>query len=276
MNDQRHFRPRPGKNGPAPQQEKSDTSWDQVAGWYDKLVGERGSDYHENVILPGALRLLAPQRGEKILDIGCGQGVFSRELARAGAEVTGIDSSAGLIKAAQARGTGINYFVADAADLRRFPNESFDAASCIMALQNMEPLNKIASEMGRVLKPQGRLLLVMSHPCFRIPRQSGWGIDEQRKLQYRRIDSYLTPQKIPIKMHPGANPDLLTWTFHRPLSEYFAALAARGLAVTRLEEWSSHRQSKPGSSSRMENRARGEIPMFLSLRAEKIGKMTHA
>lgn len=141
-----------------------------------------------------------------------------------------------------------------------------------MALQNMEPLDRIVAEIGRVLKPQGRLLLVMSHPCFRIPRQSGWGIDEPRKLQYRRIDSYLTPLKIPIKMHPGAAPNLLTWTFHRPLSEYFAALAAHGLAVTQLEEWASHRQSKPGSSSRMENRARAEIPMFLSLLAEKMVK----
>jgi ubiquinone/menaquinone biosynthesis C-methylase UbiE len=248
------------------------TSWNKVAGWYDKLVGERGSDYHENVILPGALKMLAPQRGEKIVDLGCGQGVFSRELARAGAEVTGIDAAESLIKAAKNRSTGIKYFVADAADLRLFNNESFDAAACIMALQNMEPLGRVIGEAARLLKPGGRLLLVMSHPCFRIPRQSGWGIDEQRKLQYRRIDSYLSALKIPIKMHPGADPNLLTWTFHRPLSEYFAALAAHGLAVTGLEEWASHRQSKPGGSSRMENRARGEIPMFLSLLAEKMVK----
>jgi ubiquinone/menaquinone biosynthesis C-methylase UbiE len=272
MKNQRHFKPRAGNNDRGPGPARSETSWDQVAGWYDKLVGERGSDYHENVILPGALRLLAPNRGEKILDVGCGQGVFSRELARAGAAVTGIDAAPGLIKAAQGRSAGIKYQVADAADLRFFSDGSFDAASCIMALQNMEPLGRIVAEMARVLKKEGRLLLVMSHPCFRIPRQSGWGIDEQRKLQYRRIDSYLTPQKIPIKMHPGADPNLLTWTFHRPLSDYFAALGERGLAVTRLEEWSSHRQSKPGSSSRMENRARAEIPMFLSLLAEKMVK----
>ncbi len=156
--------------------------------------------------------------------------------------------------------------------MKMFQNESFDAVSCIMAIMNMEPLDKIVGEMARVLKPEGSLLLVLNHPCFRIPRQSGWGIDEQRKLQYRRVDSYLTPQKIPIKMHPGYNPDLLTWTFHRPLSEYFGVLSSRGLAVIKLEEWVSHRESKPGSSSRMENRARDEIPMFLSLIAKKMVK----
>jgi ubiquinone/menaquinone biosynthesis C-methylase UbiE len=260
------------KGRPAPDSKGQNTSWNQVAGWYDKLVGERGSDYHENVLLPGALKMLAPRRGEKIIDLGCGQGIFSRELARAGAEVTGIDAAEYLIKSARGRSPEIKYFVASATDLRQFNNDSFDAASCIMAVQNMEPLERVVGEAARLLKPGGRLLLVMSHPCFRIPRQSGWGIDEKRKLQYRRIDSYLSAQKIPIQMHPGYNPDLLTWTFHRPLSEYFAALAAHGLAVTSLEEWSSHRQSKPGSSSRMENRARDEIPMFLSLLAKKMVK----
>ena len=249
-----------------------DTSWNKVAGWYDNLVGERGSDYHENVIIPGALKMLAPQKGEKILDVGCGQGVFCRELARAGAVVTGIDAAEKLIKAARSRSANIKYLVTDAADLHIFPNGSFDAVSCIMAIQNMEPLEKIISEMARVLKPDGGLLLVMNHPCFRIPRQSGWGIDEQRKLQYRRIDSYLTSLKIPIKMHPGADPTLLTWTFHRPLSEYFKALNAHGLAVSELAELASHRESKPGASSRMENRARAEIPMFLSLLAQKMLK----
>jgi len=73
-------------------------------------------------------------------------------------------------------------------------------------------------------------------------------------------------------MHPGAAPGLLTWTFHRPLQEYFKSLGGHGLAVTALEEWVSHRASKPGSASRMENRARGEIPMFLSLLAGKMLK----
>jgi ubiquinone/menaquinone biosynthesis C-methylase UbiE len=254
-----HFTPR----------HKKKTDWNEVAGWYDQLVGEKGSDYHQNVIIPGALRLLAPQKGEKIIDVACGQGVFSRELAKAGAAVTGVDAAENLIKAARSRSSNIKYLVADAADLKMIDSNSFNTASCIMAIQNMEPLAKIIGEMARVLTTNGRLLLVMSHPCFRIPRQSGWGFDEKRKLQYRRVDSYLSAQKIPIQMHPGAAPSKLTWTFHRPLTDYFQALHESGFAVTKLEEWVSHRQSKPGSTSRMENRSRDEIPMFLGLTAAK-------
>ena len=53
-----------------------DRGWNPVAAWYDKLVGESGSDYHQNVILPAALRILDPQAGESVIDVCCGQGVL--------------------------------------------------------------------------------------------------------------------------------------------------------------------------------------------------------
>ena len=252
------------------QKQKPDTSWNKVSGWYDQLVGEKGSDYHQNVIIPGALAMLDPQKGEKILDVACGQGVFSRRLKEKGAEVTGIDSSRDLIKAAQQRSPNIKFVVADATSLKIFPNGSFDAATCIMAIMNIDPLDLVIKEMARVLKKDGRMLLVLNHPCFRIPRQSGWGMDEKRKLQYRRIDSYMSELKVPIKMHPGENPNIHTWTFHRPLSSYFKAFAENGLVVNQFEEWVSHRKSMPGASKRTEDRSREEIPLFLALEAIKL------
>lgn len=246
------------------------TGWDSVDRWYDQLVGEHGSDYHQNVILPGALKLLAPVKGEKVLDIGCGQGVFCRKLSSLGVEVTGVDASPKLIKTAKERSAGEKYLIADASRLQMFPDASFDAASCIMAIQNMEQFEKVFAETGRVLKNDGRFLIVLNHPCFRIPRQSGWGFDEKRKLQYRRVDSYLSEQRIPIQMQPGFRPDVYTWTFHRPLSSYFQALNTAGMGVSHFEEWVSHRKSQPGAKQKAEDRARGEIPLFLAIVARKV------
>src|SRR5262245_59963372 len=65
------------------------TDWGEVASWYDDLVGESGSEYHREVVLPGVMRLLAPKSEEKIIDIACGQGVLCRMLAQRGAEATG-------------------------------------------------------------------------------------------------------------------------------------------------------------------------------------------
>jgi ubiquinone/menaquinone biosynthesis C-methylase UbiE len=245
----------------------NNTSWDKVAGWYDQHVTE-SSDFHKELIIPGTLKLLGPRAGEKILDLGCGQGVFSKILAEKGALVTGVDSSRKLIDIAMKRGDkNIEYIVSDATKLSGINSAIFDSVVSILALSNMDPLADVIKQASRVLKPAGRFLFIINHPCFRIPRQSGWGFDEKRKLQYRRVDRYMTPLKIPIQMHPGAAPGVVTWTFHRPLSEYSRALRDNGFVIDKLEEWVSHRKSGPGKLARSENQSRDEIPMFLALLA---------
>src|SRR5205085_10633374 len=89
--------------------------------------------------------------------------------------------------------------------------------------------------------------------------------------QYRRIDRYLLPRKIPIVTHPGKDPDAYTWSFHKPLEHYVRALRNAGLLIDALEEWPSHKTSEPGPRAATENAARKEIPMFLALRAIRIG-----
>ena len=50
--------------------------WDPVAAWYDKLVGETGSDYHRQLIIPAAMEMLSIRPGESVADVCCGQGVL--------------------------------------------------------------------------------------------------------------------------------------------------------------------------------------------------------
>ena len=69
---------------------RKDTSWDKVANWYDKHVSET-SDHQRDIIIPGAIKLIDPKKDEKVIDVGCGQGEFCRELARHGAQVVGIE-----------------------------------------------------------------------------------------------------------------------------------------------------------------------------------------
>jgi SAM-dependent methyltransferase len=117
----------------------------------------------------------------------------------------------------------------------------------------------------------GRLVIVMMHPCFRGPKCTAWGWDEQADVQYRRVDRYLVPRKEPIVTHPGSDPTHYTWSYHRPLQAYVKALRNAGLLVDALEEWPSHKTSEPGGPrSAAENLARKEIPMFLALRAVKL------
>jgi hypothetical protein len=149
----------------------------------------------------------------------------------------------------------------------------FDAATCIMALTNIEPIDSVLSGAASLLRPGGALVLVISHPAFRAPGQTHWGFDAKGPgggVQYRRVDGYLSAGQHRIVMHPGEAPDVVTWTFHRPIQHYSRALAQAGMAIELLEEWSSRRQSQPGPRAEAENRSRREIPLFLAIRAVKM------
>jgi ubiquinone/menaquinone biosynthesis C-methylase UbiE len=246
------------------------TDWGHVADWYDGLVGDEGSEFHQRVIFPGVLRLLAPAPGAGVLDFACGQGAWCRVLHERGCKVTGIDPAEGLIRQARQRGpVEISYLLGDAGRLVELAPGPFDAATCILALQNIPQPAPVLDALARVLRPGGRVVLVLMHPCFRSPKATRWGWDVAGGVQYRRIDRYLLPRKEPIITHPGRKTGQYTWTFHRPLGAYVRAVAGAGLLVDALEEWPSHRHSDSGPRAAAENQARREIPMFLALRAVK-------
>ncbi len=249
------------------------SDWDRVARWYDSVVGEDGSFYQKNLIFPKLLKLLQLQKEEQVLDLACGQGAFCRYLDEKGFSVLGGDLSRELIRMAKARSSSnVLYSHFDAGDPEALEGNRYDAISCILALQNMEQLSGVFQNIHRWLKVGGRFVLVIMHPCFRIPRQSHWGWDEEKKLQYRRVDRYQAEMTIPILTPPLDRSKLYTQTYHRPLESYVRELASAGLCITALEEWVSNKTSQPGKRSRAENLARKEFPMFLAMRAEPISQ----
>ncbi len=248
---------------------KKVTSWGKVADWYDELLQKEDGTYQKELILPNLLRLLELKKGEAVLDLACGQGFFSREFARAGANVTGVDISTELITIAKTKSPkGIMYHVASADNLSSLRSHSFDKAVIVLAFQNIENVQGTLVECRRVLQEHGKIFIVLNHPAFRIPKASSWGFDEKLKVQYRRIDSYISESQERIQMHPSVRAtDDYTLSFHRPLQFYFKAFIKAGFAVTRLEEWNSHKESEAGPRAATENRARKEIPLFLFIEA---------
>lgn len=250
--------------------QKKKTSWGHVSGWYDKLI-ERGEDtYQKQVILPNLVRLIDIKKGETVLDLACGQGFFSRELSKQGASVVGADISSELIALARSHSPkNIRFEVSPADNLPFLKNNSVDVAVIVLAIQNIEDIDGVLKECNRVLKPKGRFFIVMNHPAFRVPKESSWGWDEKLKMQYRRVDRYLSEVTAKIVMNPGARTSVHTVSFHRSLQFYFKKFAKNGFAVTRLEEWISHRKSEKGPRAIAEDRARKEIPLFLCLEIKK-------
>ncbi len=175
----------------------------------------------------------------------------------------------------------IEFHVSPADSVPFIADNSMDVVTVILALQNIENMPGVFAEASRVLKTGGKMIFVINHPAYRIPQKSSWewvksnvpGGVEGAEIQFRRIDAYMSDQMIKIDMTPGekdANKKKTTVSFHRPLQSYFKAMSKNNLAVTRLEEWISHKKSQPGPRASEEDRMRKEIPMFVCIEARKV------
>lgn len=245
------------------------TSWEGASQWYGEIVGDGGHYYQQHVIFPKLLAMLNLKKGDSLLDLGCGDGVLSRQIL-SGIEYVGVDLSPSLIKKAQGakREKGHSFLCKDATAPLEISKQSFSHGVLLLSLQNMAKPELAIENMAIHLKEGALLVLVLNHPCFRIPRQSHWGVDLQKKLQYRRIDRYLTPLEIPIQMNPGGQAQVETVSFHHPLSAYSRWLCDAGFSISLIDEWISNKVST-GKNGRMENRAREEFPLFLAISAKK-------
>jgi trans-aconitate methyltransferase len=152
------------------------------------------------------LSLLDPQPGERILDLGCGDGVLTKRIADLGCKVVGIDSSPDFV--ASARKLGLNVIEKDAANLDFGP--SFDAVFSNAALHWMKDADVVIAQVARALRPQGRFVAEMGgHDCVKTIQSAL--IDE---LDRRGYDGQ------------AANP----WYFPT-VEDYGARLAAAGFDV---------------------------------------------
>lgn len=112
----------------------------------------------------GVLNLLEPRSGERILDLGCGTGELSAQIASSGAKVTGLDASSAMIERAKKQFPALENrgleFTEQSATEMTFEAE-FEAIFSNAALHWMHPPQQVASNMARALKPGGRLVLEM-------------------------------------------------------------------------------------------------------------------
>src|SRR5215211_8690840 len=137
-------------------------AWDAAAAAWDDFV-ETGLDYWRTEVHgPALLEACGDVRGRRVLDVGCGQGWFSRRLAERDADVVGVDFSAGQIANARrheaAHPLGIEYRQQDAVLIgEQWPPESFDLVTACMALHDSPDTARILAATRQVLPPAGRL-----------------------------------------------------------------------------------------------------------------------
>ena len=249
------------------------TGWEELADWYDEKQGDEGDLWHRALIDPTLLRVLGPVSGQDVLDLACGNGYIARKLTREGARLTAVDLSAPIIQRAREREVraplGIAYHIADAARLEMLPEAAFDAVVCNMALMDIADAEGAIREAARVLRPGGRFVASLEHPCFTPINASAWDIEVvnytttvwRKVRRYRELFSEPAPWRIaPDRFHN-------TLTHHRPLSWYFKAMRAAGFAVVALEEPEPSEELLADSA---QGPWIGEIPLHCVFEARKL------
>jgi 2-polyprenyl-3-methyl-5-hydroxy-6-metoxy-1,4-benzoquinol methylase len=225
--------------------EENRAAWNENAAFWDERMGE-GNHFVEVLIWPATERLLGLRPGERVLDIGCGNGLYARRLAAMGAKVVAFDFAEELIARAVERTTEhaerIDYFVLDATDetaLLGLGERQFDAAICSMALFDMPEIEPLMRALARLLRPGGRFVFSVIHPCFNSPHMAFVAEMEDREGEtvttYSiKVLNYISPKVTHAAAIRGQpQPQLV---FHRPLQVLLGAGFESGLILDGLEE----------------------------------------
>src|SRR5262245_54547282 len=248
-------------------------AWDANAAFWDAHQGE-GDLFQRDLIRPATERLLELQPGEAVLDLGCGNGAFSRRLAELGARVLGVDFSAALLALARQCTTRhadrIEYRqvdLADPAQLLTLGAQRFDAAVATMVFMDLSVLEPLARSLPTLLGPRGRLVFSVSHPCFNTTGCSLTLEEEDRDgelilTRAVKVTRYIRPtvrRGLAVRGQPVPHP-----YFERPLSLLLGTFFQVGFALDALEEPTFPESDPDGDALRWERFV--EIPPVLVAR----------
>jgi 2-polyprenyl-3-methyl-5-hydroxy-6-metoxy-1,4-benzoquinol methylase len=219
--------------------------WERLAGYWDDTIGE-GNGFQDYLVEPYSEMLLELKSGERVLDIACGGGRFTRRMAAHEVTILAIDHSAEFIERAKRRTTEnadkIDYRVINATDktaLLGLGKNEFDAAVCTMALMDMASITPLISALPELLKPGGRFVFSILHPAFHSGEieffaESGSADGKLSTISGVKITRYAEAYHY-LGKGILAQPEPQHY-FHRPLNMLFQTCFKYGFVLDGLEE----------------------------------------
>jgi ubiquinone/menaquinone biosynthesis C-methylase UbiE len=201
-----------------------------IAGDYDKV--ESAAKTLLILGYPSVTNFLLPLPGKKILDFGCGTGIFSRYLNDRGAQVTGVDISTGMIKEAKrnSQRDGITYCNIDPGDLSRFQEQSFDHVVsnfvfCAIPTENL--IRKSLAEIFRILRNDGSFIMM----------NSNWERSNGKEFVSFRLD--LCDKLISgcgVRAITKSDPPIIFEDYYRSREEYRSLMEKTGFIIETTPE----------------------------------------
>jgi SAM-dependent methyltransferase len=226
-------------------EEQVAAAWDANAAIWVEHVRAGYDLYREIFTMPAFLEFIPDLCGLQVIDLGCGEGLNTRALARRGARMTGIDLAPGMIAAARAseaeKPLGIAYHVGSFTRLEQCADASFDAAVSTMALMDSPDFAAAAHAAHRVLRASGGFYFSVLHPCFITPG-IGWLRDQRGQethlavADYFSNRSYVEHWRFSKAPETGNAEPFRVPRFGRRLADYVNGLCAAGFRIARVAE----------------------------------------
>ena len=221
--------------------------WDANAEAWTKLVRAGYDHYRDGLNTPAFMGMLPDVEGLSGLDVGCGEGHNTRLVAGRGARMTGIDISETFVRYAREaedkEPLGIRYERASAVELP-FGDGGFDFATAFMSLMDMPEIERVVSEVFRVLRPGGFLQFSIEHPCFTTPHRKTLR-DEEGRAYAREVGGYFQKKdgeseewifgSVPEDVRGDFRPFRVP-RFTRTLSDWLNLLISAGFVIEQLAE----------------------------------------
>lgn len=243
--------------------DSSTECWNQVN--IDEWIAKaQTNDFRIHYIMPYTLEKLGDVSRKYILDLGCGEGGYSRALANEGAIVTSADCSEAFIEYAKNKakddGLKIEHCVLNANTLSGIKDNYYDIVLCAMMLMDVEDLDGTLREIYRVLKPNGRVFISILHPCFK-GKETKW-IKNNNNIEVLVSDYHNSKEWIgEIK---GLSAPILYR--HRTMSDYIKAFVKNEFRIIDMNE-----PIPTEEQAQMSSRVAWlkKIPMYLFIELEK-------
>ncbi len=210
-------------------------AWEAGAGAWVERVRDGAWQGHGH---DAVVRELLPPPAGLTLDLGCGEGRWTRELRSLGYDAAGYDRSAALVEEARRADPQGRYEVADLVALP-VADGAAQLALCVNVLPHVEDLEAAAAELARVVAVAGVAIVGLSHPVA----EAGTWDEEAEEL---RVRGYFVEEPHPVPLGEGH-----VFHQHRTLEGYVRPLLAAGFALDDLRE-------TPGWT--------GQAPRYLDLR----------
>lgn len=210
------------------------SAWDANALLYDEVQGETGDTAHEIIYDPEISQLLGDTTGKRVLDAGCGNGCWTRRLAKQAKSVTGVDSSTELIKLARAKANpeNVQYSAHDLTERLTFEDESFELVLSSMVLHYLPSLDITIAEFSRVLASNGEAIVCVQHPMYQYHYRAQARAGKESSIFPRTIGYFDRGSLKQITLFGKIEVP----TYNRTLEEYVRIFSTNSFVLTDLRE----------------------------------------